>query len=267
MPYRAGSPGCHLFFGNFIGASGAAIRAEAFGKCGLFREGWEFAEDWELYLRLARRYRFAYLEFPLFVYRSHPGQAVVVTDRLEVKDWVAQVVESNLDLIGRMPESMRRKARVRVGQALRGRALASLKAGRTDGVVKHARGSLRYDPWRPDAVFYGLLGLLPAVVIRGAARAFRRLKHTGRSVSFGSRLDREPAAVLTSAPSNETIPPRGSVPGGRVGQEAKIGVAPRRCAHPNSAVERAPVRAQRPPLPRGSRRQHPGLRRSPTSSS
>jgi hypothetical protein len=173
VPYRVGSPVCHLFFGNFVGMSGAAIRADALRECGPFREGWEFAEDWELYLRLARHCRFAYLEFPMFIYRYHPGQAIAITSRPEAKDLVAQVVEGNLDLVGRMPESMRREARARVGRALRGRASAYLRAGRTDGVRKDALASLRYDPWRLDALFYGLMGLVPTVMIRAAAAALR----------------------------------------------------------------------------------------------
>jgi glycosyltransferase involved in cell wall biosynthesis len=174
VPYRLGSPACHLFFGNFVGMCGAAIRAEALRECGPFREGWDFAEDWELYLRLARRYRFAYLEFPMFIYRYHPGQAIVVAGRVEARSRIAQVVEGNLDIVESMPESMRRKARRRVGRAFRGRALALLRAGRTDGVREDALRSLRYDPRRLDALLYGLAGLVPAGMLRAAVAGLRR---------------------------------------------------------------------------------------------
>ena len=179
VPYRVGSPLRHLFFGNFVGMSGAAIRADALRECGLFREGWEFAEDWELYLRLARRCRFAYLEFPMFIYRRHAGQAITITGRLEGKSRVAQVVEGNLDIVESLPETMRPEARKRIGRAFRGRASARLSAGRTDGVREDALRSLRYDPLRLDAALYALIGLLPASMMRAAAAALRRNKGSG----------------------------------------------------------------------------------------
>jgi glycosyltransferase involved in cell wall biosynthesis len=55
----------------FIGA--CVLRREAFDKAGKFDPALRGAADWELWLRLAHRFTFAFMAEPLAVYTRHPG--------------------------------------------------------------------------------------------------------------------------------------------------------------------------------------------------
>jgi glycosyltransferase involved in cell wall biosynthesis len=54
--------------------STAMFRSEVFQKCGFFDEALPYSEDWELWLRLSREYRFLKIKRPTTLYRQHPHQ-------------------------------------------------------------------------------------------------------------------------------------------------------------------------------------------------
>ena len=56
---------------NRVSASSVLVRRECFDKAGWFDERFERDGDWEMWSRIARHYRFAYVPEPLVIYRSH----------------------------------------------------------------------------------------------------------------------------------------------------------------------------------------------------
>lgn len=54
--------------------STAMFRAEVFANCGTFDESLSYSEDWELWLRIAREYRFIKTNRPTTLYRQHVEQ-------------------------------------------------------------------------------------------------------------------------------------------------------------------------------------------------
>lgn len=60
-----------LLIDCWVLTSSAMIRAEVLARCGTFDEALPYGEDWELWLRISRRYRFARLDRPLVLYRQH----------------------------------------------------------------------------------------------------------------------------------------------------------------------------------------------------
>jgi glycosyltransferase involved in cell wall biosynthesis len=57
---------------NYVGnCSGVLVRREAFDKIGFFDESLPAAEDWDMWIRLAKHYEFDYVNEPLFLYRIH----------------------------------------------------------------------------------------------------------------------------------------------------------------------------------------------------
>jgi glycosyltransferase involved in cell wall biosynthesis len=64
-----------LFLTNFICLSSALVRRDSLKRCGLFDERIKGAscEDYDLWLRLARDYRFDYVDEPLVFYRTGCG--------------------------------------------------------------------------------------------------------------------------------------------------------------------------------------------------
>lgn len=73
-PFHRGHVLAQLFRMNFVCHSSAMIRRAVLDDVGLFDTRWEPSEDYELLLRVARRYRFDYVDRPLVVYRVQQRQ-------------------------------------------------------------------------------------------------------------------------------------------------------------------------------------------------
>lgn len=54
--------------------SSAMFRSDIFSQCGLFDESLPYSEDWDLWLRISRRYPFVQLRRPTTLYRQHAHQ-------------------------------------------------------------------------------------------------------------------------------------------------------------------------------------------------
>jgi len=63
-----------LLLDNWVLTSSAMIRAQVLERCGLFDESLPYGEEWDLWLRISRHYRFARIDRPLVLYRQHSGQ-------------------------------------------------------------------------------------------------------------------------------------------------------------------------------------------------
>jgi glycosyltransferase involved in cell wall biosynthesis len=74
-----------LFQNNFVCQSSAVVRGEAFEEVGLFDERCPPAEDFDLWLRLARWFRFDYVDEPLVGYRvGHASLSSGNDDKLRI---------------------------------------------------------------------------------------------------------------------------------------------------------------------------------------
>jgi glycosyltransferase involved in cell wall biosynthesis len=60
-----------FLFRNHCPTSAAVVRRECFERCGMFREDMVWAEDWHLWLRIARHYEFAAVERVVVRHRVH----------------------------------------------------------------------------------------------------------------------------------------------------------------------------------------------------
>lgn len=58
---------------NMVACSSAMVRRCCFETVGVFDKNLRFAEDWDMWIRLAARYHFAVLKEPLVSYREHPN--------------------------------------------------------------------------------------------------------------------------------------------------------------------------------------------------
>lgn len=63
-----------LLIDCWVLTSSAMIRADVLEQCGGFNEDLPYGEDWELWLRISRKYRFARLDRALVLYRQHRNQ-------------------------------------------------------------------------------------------------------------------------------------------------------------------------------------------------
>ena len=63
-----------FLFENITWTSNVLVKKECFKKVGLFDENLESCEDWDMWIRIAKYYKFVFLEMPLAKYVIHPGQ-------------------------------------------------------------------------------------------------------------------------------------------------------------------------------------------------
>lgn len=63
-----------FLFKNITWTSSVLVKKECFKKAGLFDENLESCEDWDMWIRIAKYYKFIFLEMPLTKYVIHSGQ-------------------------------------------------------------------------------------------------------------------------------------------------------------------------------------------------
>jgi glycosyltransferase involved in cell wall biosynthesis len=63
-----------LFVKNFVPFGTTVVRRSVIDDCGMFDESFAMGIDWDLWLRVARDWQFAFVDEPLYLYRVWPGQ-------------------------------------------------------------------------------------------------------------------------------------------------------------------------------------------------
>jgi len=128
---------------NRFVTSSVIVRRECVEECGGFDESLELAQDWDMWLRIAERWKAATLPGRLTWYRLHGGQRSASS--LEMRSWEAEVVRRAREregARGRLRGVARRRlawAHCRLGRAL-------LREGRTAGAAQALRASVQLHP-------------------------------------------------------------------------------------------------------------------------
>ena len=63
-----------ILYGDFVSTITALVRRACFDSVGLFDESLKGRVDWDMWVRIARYYRFAYIDKVLAKFRCHPGR-------------------------------------------------------------------------------------------------------------------------------------------------------------------------------------------------
>jgi cellulose synthase/poly-beta-1,6-N-acetylglucosamine synthase-like glycosyltransferase len=163
-----------LFRGNFINTSSVLVRREALLEAGGFDETLVTEEDYDCWLKIARRWKFLYLDVPLVAFRRRPGQ-LTAPERIEVVIRnVRTVVERAAgEMEGSIDPDVRRS---RLSGVRRQLAVACLRNGKTAEARTLLRQSLK--TWPPNVLSLILLVFahLPDSVFQAFERGRRRLK-------------------------------------------------------------------------------------------
>jgi glycosyltransferase involved in cell wall biosynthesis len=77
--------------------STAMFKASVFQDCGTFDEDLPYSEDWDLWIRIARRHQFLKLKRPSTLYRQHPGQGNRVVRQI---DYRTRLLEESVERWG-----------------------------------------------------------------------------------------------------------------------------------------------------------------------
>ncbi len=170
---RSGRRYAEIFIWNRLVPSATMIKRECLDRVGLFDESIRAAstEDFDLFLRIARHYEFAYLPECLTRYRSHPGSAS--KNRLSLLTNDIQVLRKALRddpelarLVGR------RNVATRLYDSLFAVGYLHHDAHRQSEARRYLGQAVVLRPWRLYPLFLYLMNLLPSPW----SRSLRRLK-------------------------------------------------------------------------------------------
>ena len=146
--------------------SSAMFRAVVFADCGVFDESLPYSEDWELWLRIARRYQFIKLREPTTLYRQHRQQGNRVVRPIDYRTELLQRSAERWGLASadgrQVPERTFRQQLARYHIEF---GLGHLAGGDRRIGLRSMAKALRACPWRIKPAAYMLaasLGWKPA---------------------------------------------------------------------------------------------------------
>lgn len=134
-----------LLIANGVNASSVLARRDLLLEVGGYDERFPCLENWELWLRLSRRTRFAYLDTPLIRYRVHPGN--LIKDLARQRQAYQLLLDKHLE--GSNPPELlvRRAAYARYHRAF---ADALVGQGQYRAAIPDFLQSLFYEPFQPQ---------------------------------------------------------------------------------------------------------------------
>lgn len=157
-PYR-GQVFADLLVNDFIPCLTAVLRKEVMTAVGLFRRELAIAEDWDLFLRVARRYPVDFVDKPLAMYRIHETNAFQSLERrypeiiTVTKEWMQRCPD--------LPQKVRAKLRCNMAGYWNALGQHYLSLARHQEARKHIACSVRLQPLQFRAYLYYGLTLLP----------------------------------------------------------------------------------------------------------
>lgn len=163
-----------LMVSNFIPLVAAMVRRSVFADVGTFRE-LSYAEEYDLFLRIAADHSVDYVDEPLANYRvhlsnfSHKGD-VVYREALQIREeWLGR--------IGPDDPAISTQIRRLLWEAHADYGWWLLMQGRNRDARRQASASLSMRPWQLRPLLTYAVGLLPALVSRPGLDALRRASH------------------------------------------------------------------------------------------
>jgi glycosyltransferase involved in cell wall biosynthesis len=159
-----------LFFRNSIITSSVMVRRECLDCVGVFDENLKVSEDWDLWIRIARRFPLVHIPEPLVFYRVHPGS--LTTNKGKMLEGDLLVTEKTLredpNLTSRVGFS---KVRKRLCELRFGMGYHYFDLGEF-GLSKHyLRRAIFSNPLSVKSMTYYLAAMLPPEVILKMRRA------------------------------------------------------------------------------------------------
>jgi glycosyltransferase involved in cell wall biosynthesis len=138
-----------LLLDNFITTSTVMAPTDRLIEVGLFGEGRRVSEDFELWLRMAARWRLGFIARPLALYRRRPGS--LSDDKLATARCALEVVETFWREHPQHRTSQPRVYQNSIAQHLAIAGAAAYVRGRRGSALSYLVRSLRLDPWRRDS--------------------------------------------------------------------------------------------------------------------
>ncbi len=143
-----------LYKRSFINTSGVVLSRDCFCQVGPFDETIQTAEDYDLWLRVARHFPIAFLEAPLVGIRKHPDK--LSQNKLELRKNAMRVLQKHFDPT-RVPERIYRR---RLSDLFLYLGRGYLRTGDPEAAKKSFGRSWKLTPLRFRSIRYFVRGLL-----------------------------------------------------------------------------------------------------------
>jgi len=91
--------------------SSMVVRRDVFRNIGLFDESFKSGDDWDLWIRASRKYRFLFVQTPLFNYYIHGNNVTILRGKIKYLQEVEKVVDKHRDIYLKYPKSFSKKLR------------------------------------------------------------------------------------------------------------------------------------------------------------
>ncbi|WP_167737322.1 glycosyltransferase family 2 protein [Sphingomonas parva] len=147
-----------LLEANFIVVSTVVARRRVLLDCGLFDPELPTLEDYDLWVRLAEKYRFEYLDEPVAVYRARSDVSGQKTSDRAVHDQIHKDLHRRLLALPRAAEAparwrrrVHRKHMAIIYDSLVYDAARSLLTGNVEAARSWLIAAMRMKPWHPKA--------------------------------------------------------------------------------------------------------------------
>jgi len=170
LPKPRGRVFMDFLFRNHCPTSGVVVRRECFETCGVFPEDMVWAEDWHLWLRIARRYEFEVVDRVLIRHRVHGGALTAQSEKAYAgarKALQSGFVEGD-------GAEVRAAVRRGLHRLDRNQGLLMLALGETRSARRCLWRALGNGPSDPHAAAGLVASLLPGPLRRPLMRAWKR---------------------------------------------------------------------------------------------
>lgn len=158
-----------IFEDNFISTGTTLIKRGCFEEAGFFDETIFYAEDTELWLRMAYIFRIGYLAEPLIKYRLRPASRILEFE----KHYQAKIrfLEEFVDVHSDYFKNRRRVKNLGLGKTYFNFAYRYFESRRPRPARRYFLKSLRYLPLRPRAWIYFLASNFPPPLLEFIRKA------------------------------------------------------------------------------------------------
>ncbi|MGQ9531505.1 MAG: glycosyltransferase family 2 protein [Desulfotomaculales bacterium] len=147
-----------LLAGEFVWPSTTIFRREVFEAVGLFDEVLRGCEDWDFFIRVARRYPCVYVPEPLVLHRTHPA-SLTAAHRPVVREHCWRALEKLLSATPDLDPATRRRLYFNFHRTW---GYLRFTGGDRQGARADFHAALKFRPWSPTAWFGLFLCHLPA---------------------------------------------------------------------------------------------------------
>jgi len=156
-----------LVAGEFVWPSTTIFRREVFEAVGVFDEALRGCEDWDFFIRVARRYPCAYVPEPLVLHRTHPA-SLTAAHRALVREHCRRALEKLLSAAPDLDPATRRRLYFNFHRTW---GYLQFTGGDRQGARADFGAALKFGPWSPT-VWLGLFlaAALPSAVYRRVVR-------------------------------------------------------------------------------------------------